>query len=221
MAKRAFIYARYSSDNQLPSSIDDQFRICRERAEREGWTVVGYYSDEAITAASMKRPGLQAMLADVRAGRAEVVLAEALDRLVGDMEYGSHLFKRLSIAGVELHTVSEGPISDLQIGILTIFASMRPKQISEKTHRGMTGKALNGQMLGTNLYGYRTVKTLGPDGEVVRGQREIVPEEAAIINRIAREYADELKPPLRIAAQLNAEGIPGPGGRKWNGEMAR
>ena len=35
------IYARYSSDNQREASIADQFRMCRLRAEKEGWTVVG------------------------------------------------------------------------------------------------------------------------------------------------------------------------------------
>jgi len=35
---RVAIYAHYSSDSQLKHSIDDQVRICRERAERENWT---------------------------------------------------------------------------------------------------------------------------------------------------------------------------------------
>ena len=36
---RAVIYARYSSDNQREASIEDQVRICRERIEREEWSV--------------------------------------------------------------------------------------------------------------------------------------------------------------------------------------
>ena len=32
---RAALHARYSSDLQRTASIDDQFRICREHAERE------------------------------------------------------------------------------------------------------------------------------------------------------------------------------------------
>ena len=32
------IYARYSSENQRDASIADQFRICREFAQRQGWT---------------------------------------------------------------------------------------------------------------------------------------------------------------------------------------
>ena len=38
---KAAIYARYPSDNQRDTSIEDQVRLCRERAERDGWTVIG------------------------------------------------------------------------------------------------------------------------------------------------------------------------------------
>ncbi len=46
---RAALYARYSSDLQSAASIEDQFRICREHAERAGWTVVDTYRDAAIS----------------------------------------------------------------------------------------------------------------------------------------------------------------------------
>jgi DNA invertase Pin-like site-specific DNA recombinase len=33
------IYARYSSDHQRDASITDQFRVCREFAQRQGWHI--------------------------------------------------------------------------------------------------------------------------------------------------------------------------------------
>ena len=54
---RAAIYARYSSDNQREASIEDQVRICRDRIEREGWTLVEVYSDAAVSGATTLRPG--------------------------------------------------------------------------------------------------------------------------------------------------------------------
>ncbi len=50
---RAALYARYSSDNQREASIEDQLRLCREHAEREGWQIVENYTDAAISGASM------------------------------------------------------------------------------------------------------------------------------------------------------------------------
>lgn len=56
---RVALYARYSSDQQSASSIDDQLRICREQATREGWQVVGIYKDAAISGSSViLRPGI-------------------------------------------------------------------------------------------------------------------------------------------------------------------
>jgi hypothetical protein len=56
MSAAAAIYARYSSDLQREASIEDQNRICRERAAREGWSVYKYYSDHGISGASLSGP---------------------------------------------------------------------------------------------------------------------------------------------------------------------
>jgi DNA invertase Pin-like site-specific DNA recombinase len=45
---RAILYARYSSDNQRDASIADQLRLCREYANRQGWSVVQEFTDAAI-----------------------------------------------------------------------------------------------------------------------------------------------------------------------------
>ncbi len=47
----AAIYARYSSDLQRDASIEDQIRLCKERAKREGWRVINCYTDHAISGA--------------------------------------------------------------------------------------------------------------------------------------------------------------------------
>jgi hypothetical protein len=51
------IYARYSSDNQREASVEGQFRLCREYAKRQGWQLVESCSDQAISGASLPRPG--------------------------------------------------------------------------------------------------------------------------------------------------------------------
>ena len=52
MTLRSALYARYSSDRQRAASIEDQFRICREHAEREDWKIENMYRDAAISGAS-------------------------------------------------------------------------------------------------------------------------------------------------------------------------
>lgn len=83
---RAAIYARYSSDLQRDASIEDQIRVCKMRAEREGWTVINCYTDHAISGASLMRPGIQMLMQDGAAERFDIVIAEDLDRLSRDQE---------------------------------------------------------------------------------------------------------------------------------------
>jgi DNA invertase Pin-like site-specific DNA recombinase len=66
---RVSIYARYSSDKQREASIEDQTRLCEERARRENWTVVKRYSDHAISGASLMRRGIQELMQDAQSGK--------------------------------------------------------------------------------------------------------------------------------------------------------
>ncbi len=77
---RAVTYARYSSDAQRDASIEDQQRICNERLDREGWTLIHAYADRATSGATTLRPGFQSLLAAMRDGGIDVVVAESQDR---------------------------------------------------------------------------------------------------------------------------------------------
>lgn len=212
---RAAIYARYSSDQQNAASITDQQRICRERATHEGWEIVGSYEDAAISGASMiLRPGVQKLLADAQAGTFDIVLAEALDRVSRDQADVATLFKHLQFARVPLVTLAEGEISELHVGLKGTMNALFLKDLAKKTHRGLRGRVEKGFSAGPNAYGYRIVRRLNSEGELVRGEREIDPAQALIVERIFREFAAG-KSPRAIARDLNAEGIPGPKGSAW------
>src|SRR5260370_8183984 len=80
------LYARYSSENQRDASIEDQLRLCRLHAEKQGWTIVDSYTDRAISGASLLRPGIQELIQDATRGRFAIVLAEAMDRPSRDQD---------------------------------------------------------------------------------------------------------------------------------------
>jgi DNA invertase Pin-like site-specific DNA recombinase len=211
---RAALYARYSSDMQSQSSVEDQLRLCRLHAERQGWTVVQSYHDRAVSGASLIRPGIQALLADGLKGGFDVVLAEALDRLSRDQEDVAGIFKRLSFAGVKIVTLSEGEIGHLHVGLKGTMNALFLKDLADKTRRGLRGRVEAGKAGGGLCYGYQVVKALDVRGEPVRGERTINEAEAQIVRRIFREFATG-KSPRAIVRDLNAEGIPGPHGGTW------
>lgn len=218
---RAALYARYSSDQQNAASIADQQRICREHAEREGWQIVGSFEDAAISGASMiLRPGVQKLLADAQGDKFDIVLAEALDRVSRDQADVATFYKHLQFARVPLITLSEGEISELHVGLKGTMNALFLKDLAKKTHRGLRGRVEKGFSAGAVGYGYRMVRRLNSEGELVRGEREIDPAAALIVERIFREFAAG-KSPRAIACDLNAEGIAGPAGKPWRDTSIR
>jgi len=175
---RVALYARYSSDQQRAASIEDQFRLCRAHAERHGWTIVGTYQDRAMSGASLIRSGIQTMLADALAGRFDIVLAEALDRVSRDQEDVAGVFKRMTFAGVKMITLSEGEISHLHVGLKGTMNALFLKDLADKTRRGLQGRIEAGKSGGGLCYGYEVVKKLDAAGEPVHGERRIIPAEA-------------------------------------------
>ena len=221
MTLRAALYARYSSDQQRAASIEDQFRICREHAEREGWKLAGTYRDAAVSGASViLRPGVQALLDDARRGRFEIVVAEALDRVSRDQADVAVLYKHLRFAGVMIVTLSEGEINELHVGLKGTMNALFLKDLAAKTHRGLRGRIENGKSGGGRSYGYDVVKLHDAAGEPIRGERRINEAEAAIVRRIFREFAAGTSP-RTIARRLNEDGIPGAKGKLWSDSVLR
>ena len=99
---RVALYARYSTDLQRDASIEDQIRVCRARADKEGWLVVETYTDHATSGATILRPGYQALIAALRGGGIDVVLAESLDRFSRDLEHIAAFYKQCTFHKVRI-----------------------------------------------------------------------------------------------------------------------
>jgi site-specific DNA recombinase len=209
MMSRVALYARYSSDNQRDASIEDQLRLCRLHAERQGWKVVDSYSDRAISGASLLRPGIQELISDAQRQHFDTVLTESLDRLSRDQEDIAGLYKRMRFADVRIVTLSEGEVSELHIGLKGTMGALYLKDLADKTRRGLRGRVENGKSGGGLCYGYDVVQRLSESGEPVRGDRTINESEAAIVRRIFRDYVAGSSS-RTIAQVLNREGVPGP-----------
>lgn len=84
MPQRAAIYLRISEDRSGEGlAVDRQREDCRALVYGRDWTVTREHVDNDISAAGRKsRPGFLALVADIRAGNVDVVVAWALDRLV-------------------------------------------------------------------------------------------------------------------------------------------
>jgi site-specific DNA recombinase len=208
------LYARYSSENQKDSSIDQQMRLLMQRVEAEGWEIAGVYQDKALSGSNMMRPGVQALLSAALDKQFDIVLTESIDRLSRDQEDIAHMHKRFRHRGIAIITLIEGEITELHIGLKGTMSALYLKDLSRRVHRGIKELAIKGESSGGKSYGYDIVPRYDAKGDRMSGERRINEEQAAIVRHIFEEYTKG-KSPKKIAAQLNAEGIPAQGGREW------
>ncbi len=205
---RIAAYARYSTDRQSSASIEDQLRNCRQYCARMGWPSPVVYQDAAISGSRIDRPGYQKLLAEAQ--RYDVILIDDLSRFSRDSLAMGRALRELSFQGVRVIGVSDGTDTgrkghQAEIGLRGIMSELYLSDLADKTHRGLTGKALAGKSAGGLPYGYRVTAV---------GEREIVPSEAAIVQRIYAEYIAGASA-RDIAKGLNADGIPSGRGKTW------
>lgn len=223
---KAAIYARYSSDKQSTSSIEDQERNCRRLADKLGLEIAECYRDRALSGARRDRPDYQRMLADAETSSFEVLLIDDLSRLSRDDVAMKQVIRRFNFLGIRIVGASEGFDTHskghkIQAGVRGLINEIYLDDLKEKTHRGLTGQAIKGNNCGGRSYGYRHIPQLTGQTdqhgqsvfEAVR--REIDEGQAETIVRIFENYASGLSP-RTIASELNREAIPAPRGGTWS-----
>lgn len=199
---RVAAYARYSSDQQREASLEDQLRNCRAYCTRMGWQAPEVFRDAAISGSRTDRPAYRQLLE--RAVEFDVILVDDLSRLGRDSAEVQGAVKRLRFAGVRLVGISDGVDTSqkghkVNVGLRGLMGELYLDDLADKTHRGLTGRALAGASAGGLPYGYRRGATVG--------ERLIDPGQAEVVRRIFADYIAGASP-RAITAALNREGIP-------------
>jgi len=144
---RASLYARYSTDLQNVASIADQFATCRSFAAKDATKIVATFEEAAISGGSAaNRPGLHSLMRGAKNGEFEVVRCEALDRLSRSRADVAALLEDLRFHGVKIRTISEGDISELQIGLMGTMNALQLRETGRKTRRGLQGVVRSGRI---------------------------------------------------------------------------
>ena len=124
MPLRVATYSRFSTDLQNAASAADQTRACRRYAEGMGWVVTATYEDQAMSGASRFRPDFQRLLQDAKSRKFDVVLCEALDRMGRKLADIAGMHDELSFQGIALHTIQQGVITAMHIGLLGTMSQL-------------------------------------------------------------------------------------------------
>lgn len=218
--RHSCIYARYSTDSQQPTSIDDQARRCRELAARDGLTVEDdwVFSDEAITGraeGAHKRVAYQRMLDAWDEGLLDVVYADEVSRFSRDLVDGASLMRRVEKTGV--HIVTGDGIDTRKEGWQVLWAMRLAmsgeelRSVGKRTARSMEGLLERGLMIAAPPYGYGlSNQRVDANGQRLKGAQWVIDEaEAAVVRDIFTWRKSGLSSAL-IARRLNDGGVPCP-----------
>jgi predicted site-specific integrase-resolvase len=111
---RCAIYTRKSTEHNLDlafTSLDAQREACeayiRSQAGEGWWLMPDHYDDGGLSGASLDRPALQALLAEVRARKVDVVVVYKVDRLTRSLADFAKLIELFDAHAVSFVSVTQ------------------------------------------------------------------------------------------------------------------
>ncbi|WP_421992483.1 recombinase family protein [Qipengyuania sp.] len=210
--RRCAIYTRKSSEEGLDqsfNSLDAQREACEAYVlsqASEGWSAhASRYDDGGYSGGNMERPGLEALLDDIRAGKIDVVVVYKIDRLtrsLADFARIVEVFEQhyCSFVSVTQSFNTTGSMGKLMLNVLLSFAQFEREVTGERIRDKIAASKAKGLWMGGNL-------PLGFDlpGEGSRVLR-INEAEAATVSTIFESYL-QLGSVRALQEELAARGI--------------
>lgn len=193
------IYVRISDDRAGErAGVQRQREDCAKRAQERGWEVHAVHEDNDISATTGKRrPGFEAMLADIESGRVRVVIAWALDRLQRNRRDELRLYETCRKHGVTISLVN-GTELDFSTAAgrfvadsLGSVARLEVEMKSDRQRRAQEQAAKAGKRSGGRK----------PFGYTADGLEPLEPE-ASAVKAAYRDYLSGV-PLARVAQQWN------------------
>ncbi|HXV23248.1 MAG TPA: recombinase family protein [Alphaproteobacteria bacterium] len=207
--RRCAIYTRKSSEEGLEqdfNSLDAQREACEAyiRSQKSaGWTLLSdLYDDGGLSGATMERPALQRLLADIQAGRVETVVVYKVDRLTRSLSDFAKIVEAFDAKGVTFVSVTQAfntttSMGRLMLNMLLSFAQFEREVTGERIRDKIAASKQKGMWMGG----------LPPLGYDVRDRRLVVNQgEADTVRRIFRRYA-ALNSVRALKEELDQEGV--------------
>jgi DNA invertase Pin-like site-specific DNA recombinase len=219
------IYTRKSSEEGLEqafNSLHAQREACEafiKSQRHEGWVcLVQHYDDGGLSGATMDRPALQQLLADIRVGKVDVVVTYKIDRLTRSLADFAKITEIFDAKGVSFVSVTQQFNTTTSMGRLTLNVLLSFAQFE----REVTGERIRDKIAASKKKGM-WMGGLPPLGYACRDHKLIVIDsEAETVRHIFRRYA-ALGSVRLLKEELDAAGIrskrcTSSTGRRWGGK---
>ncbi len=159
---RCAVYTRKSSEEGLDmdfNSLHAQRESCEAyitSQKQEGWVLVpDQYDDGGISGGTLERPALQRMLADIEAGRVDVVVVYKIDRLSRSLMDFAKLVDVFDRHNVTFVSVTQSfntttSMGRLTLNILLSFAQFEREVTGERIRDKIAASRKKGMWMGGN-----------------------------------------------------------------------
>lgn len=147
---RYALYVRKSSEDsgKQIQSIENQLKTLREKARRDGFTIVKTYSEEKSAKTPYRRPLFNQMLADLEAGLIDAIICWDLSRLSRNAVEGGKIQYLLQTAAIKQIVTNEKIYFPTDNSIMMTFelgmATEYSLALGKNVKRGMNHKADKG-----------------------------------------------------------------------------
>ena len=204
------LYPRLSHEDELQgesNSISNQKRILEAYAKQNGFLNLRWYTDDGYSGANFQRPGFQAMLADIEAGKVGTVIVKDMSRLGRNyLQVGMYTEMIFPQKGVRFIAINDGvdsaqgdndfaPLRNIFNEWLVRDTSKKIKAV--KRSKGMSGKPITSKP----VYGYL----------MDEDENFIIDEEAAPVVKQIYNLCLAGNGPTKIARMLTEQQILTPG----------
>ena len=214
---RCAVYTRKSSEEGLDmefNSLDAQRESCEayiasQRAE--GWVLVrDHYDDGGVSGGTLERPALKRLLADIEAGRVDVIVCYKIDRLSRALMDFSKLVEVFDRNNVTFVSVTQSfntttSMGRLTLNILLSFAQFEREVIGERIRDKFAASRARGMWMGGTV----------PLGYDVKDRKLVVNDaEAAVVRWVFDDFA-AIGSAMKLARVLRADGVTRKQGRAF------
>ena len=163
------IYARQSKFSESGESIENQVKLCKEYANKLGYTNIKIYKDEGFSGGNINRPEFKQLLEDAKNKEFNCLICYKLDRISRNISDFSKLIDNLNNLNISFISIKEQfdtstPMGRAMMFISSVFAQLERETIAERIKDNMYELARNGYWLGGNApLGFKSCKILNTD----------------------------------------------------------
>jgi DNA invertase Pin-like site-specific DNA recombinase len=206
---RCAIYTRKSSEEGLEqafNSLDAQREACEayiRSQKQEGWTALpDLYDDGGLSGATLERPAMQRLLADIERGQIDAVVVYKVDRLTRSLGDFAKIVEVFDRKGVSFVSVTQAFNTTTSMGRLTLNMLLSFAQFE----REVTGERIRDKIAASKKKGM-WMGGVPPLGYDARERKLVVNEaEAETVRTIYRRYA-VLGSVRALKEALDADGV--------------